>query len=718
MSNQITPNPSVPTQIVQELKFPQYINNLGIIPTSYKDSMSYSETLAWFCKYLENTVIPTLNQNGQAVQELQGLYIELKSYVDNYFTNLDVQDEIDKKLDEMVENGTISDILSNYFHELEVDYDQKYENIQDNINTQIAQLNTKIEALGDIGPIPVSSVSNMTDHDKIYLNVTNGEWYYYDGTQFTSGGIYQSSQNLSDLEGLIEAFQSYNIKGIFDFSVGNVGTTTGEVITNYQRIYTTNIISAPYSIYIDKSTYVQTNLYFYNNDNSFNKAWENSQNASKGCYIPAGQKFRISCFYVTPPDPIPSLIDTDPKESNLYIALKMYKYSDYKEMQLQSLRSQSLNINTSDLKYNYDFFIGDYGSANGLSETPGSFKRILTWYVLKFDKDIRIKSKISAQSYIWYYDDVAGTNPSGQGWKDIYNSEVVIPAGQCFRFVTSYSSTYAEALYDVYNNDVFKNLIFETVEEITPPNYTNPNIHYIRSIAHQGYSSVDHINYCKLEGYQNAKDYGFDYGELDIRMTSDNVLVCSHDDTFESGGETITISENTYSDLAELDYHGGQLATFESIIALCKQVGLGVYIDHLYTLNNTGWGLMFEIIKKYQMQDNVVFLCNTNQAQITRVLNFNYKAEILIVTESTNVESIVALINANKTNFNKFSIDTNHVNYSIESLNSLVDGLPSDVHVEVWTIDNVNTFKQFMPYVSGITSNDYSIMQILENIDD
>ena len=112
MSEQITPNPSVPSQVVAEVTFPKFINNLGIIPTSYKDSMSYYECLAWLCKYLEETVIPTVNQNGNAVQELQNLYIELNSYVANYFENLDVQEEINNKLDEMATDGTLENIIN------------------------------------------------------------------------------------------------------------------------------------------------------------------------------------------------------------------------------------------------------------------------------------------------------------------------------------------------------------------------------------------------------------------------------------------------------------------------------------------------------------------------------------------------------------------------------------------------------------------------------
>ncbi len=114
--SEITNNPAVPTQIVGSVKFPNFITNLGIIPTSYKDSMSYYECLAWLCKFLEETVLPTVNQNGQATEELQALYVELNSYVSNYFDNLDVQEEINNKLDDMVEDGTLQEIIAEYLN--------------------------------------------------------------------------------------------------------------------------------------------------------------------------------------------------------------------------------------------------------------------------------------------------------------------------------------------------------------------------------------------------------------------------------------------------------------------------------------------------------------------------------------------------------------------------------------------------------------------------
>ena len=85
---------------------------IGELPSSYIETMSYYEMLVWFCEYLRNTVIPTVNNNASAVQELQQLYKDLQNYVNNYFDNLDVQEEIDNKIDDMVESGEFQQILA------------------------------------------------------------------------------------------------------------------------------------------------------------------------------------------------------------------------------------------------------------------------------------------------------------------------------------------------------------------------------------------------------------------------------------------------------------------------------------------------------------------------------------------------------------------------------------------------------------------------------
>ncbi|MBO7712814.1 MAG: hypothetical protein J6S85_04540 [Methanobrevibacter sp.] len=85
--------------------FKNFCMTIGNLPTSYLESMSYYETLCWLIKYLENTIKPAVNQNAEALKELQ-------EYVSNYFDNLDVTDEINAKLDDMAESGELAEIIN------------------------------------------------------------------------------------------------------------------------------------------------------------------------------------------------------------------------------------------------------------------------------------------------------------------------------------------------------------------------------------------------------------------------------------------------------------------------------------------------------------------------------------------------------------------------------------------------------------------------------
>lgn len=89
-------------------RLPSFIHQcmtIGAIPTSYKMSLTYEEQLMWFCNFLENEVIPVVNNNSEVVQELK-----------NWFENLDVQNEIDNKLEEMAESGELEEIIAQYLN--------------------------------------------------------------------------------------------------------------------------------------------------------------------------------------------------------------------------------------------------------------------------------------------------------------------------------------------------------------------------------------------------------------------------------------------------------------------------------------------------------------------------------------------------------------------------------------------------------------------------
>lgn len=83
-----------------------------VLPITYDDSLSYYELLNKVVNYLNemlndiNLVETNVGKTISAVRRLHGWCEELKTYVDNYFTNLDVQEEINNKLDSMVSDPT------------------------------------------------------------------------------------------------------------------------------------------------------------------------------------------------------------------------------------------------------------------------------------------------------------------------------------------------------------------------------------------------------------------------------------------------------------------------------------------------------------------------------------------------------------------------------------------------------------------------------------
>lgn len=144
----------VPTMRVPPIK--KICMTIGQLPASYVESMSYYEMLVWFIHYLRDDIIPVVNANGEATQELQELFVELQNYVNNYFDNLDVQDEIDHKLDEMVEDGTLENILNNY--------------------TQLTKVyNTYTDMIADTGLVDDQKVKTLG----YYAINDGGSAYYY-----------------------------------------------------------------------------------------------------------------------------------------------------------------------------------------------------------------------------------------------------------------------------------------------------------------------------------------------------------------------------------------------------------------------------------------------------------------------------------------------------------------------------------------------------------
>lgn len=83
------------------------------IPQVFDDSLSYYEALCAMWKYLDETV-KVINNNAMITEDFIVKVNELHDYVENYFANLDVQEEINNKLDQMALDGTLQEIITTY----------------------------------------------------------------------------------------------------------------------------------------------------------------------------------------------------------------------------------------------------------------------------------------------------------------------------------------------------------------------------------------------------------------------------------------------------------------------------------------------------------------------------------------------------------------------------------------------------------------------------
>ena len=90
-----------------------------------------------FCKLGEeiNKLIESMNLSGEQVEELTTAFNDLQDYVNNYFENLDVQEEINNKLNQMVQDGTLENIIN--------------EQIFSNLNEQITSNTNDINLLNE-----------------------------------------------------------------------------------------------------------------------------------------------------------------------------------------------------------------------------------------------------------------------------------------------------------------------------------------------------------------------------------------------------------------------------------------------------------------------------------------------------------------------------------------------------------------------------------------
>ena len=130
-----------------------------VLPLVYDDSLSYYELLCKVVNYLNNT-IADVNTLGTDVDNLNRAYNELQRYVNNYFSTLDVQEEINNKLDVMAQDGSLSALIQPLFDTYKTE-----------INNEVNQQNNKIGVLENRMNTFTSLPSGSTSGDAELIDI-------------------------------------------------------------------------------------------------------------------------------------------------------------------------------------------------------------------------------------------------------------------------------------------------------------------------------------------------------------------------------------------------------------------------------------------------------------------------------------------------------------------------------------------------------------------
>lgn len=108
-----------------------------------------------------NQLIRTANEQNTKIAEYIQQFIELREYVEDYFKNLDVQEEINNKLDEMADDGTLANIIANFIQNEVTIYAPDYDDAGDLAIYEFKKNNDKKLLIVDFGQYSADAYTKL-----------------------------------------------------------------------------------------------------------------------------------------------------------------------------------------------------------------------------------------------------------------------------------------------------------------------------------------------------------------------------------------------------------------------------------------------------------------------------------------------------------------------------------------------------------------------------
>lgn len=607
-------------------------------------------------------------------------------------------------------------------------YNTKVKQRIDNVNSN---LQTQISALASGAPLAASSTAEMTDTSKVYVNTTDGDWYYYNGSSWVSGGTYQSSGVADDSIGLD------NIKdGITKFNLYQPAAT---LISSNTRIRVSDRpffrAGSVFEFNIPENFQWNIVKHVYEPSYSYQTVlgWTGSTTKYE---VTADARYEINFRKVGEPELSEDDISTVLSALKCYSVIKNignrvieYYPSQTNKIELTEQYSSGGSSNNIHIRTDVAYFIlcenyVHYTNARGWQPATGNIH--YPYQAIKYDLSSygTVTEEQSSGYYIGKIDVVLPNNyvlilntlDTTMRVKPVLQldpNEIVLvrnSAGYCGGGVF----TEMVQSYNVRKNasDIYS---LQTTISAFNPDFDD----IVKGINHRGYNPIAPEN--TIPAFQESKRQGFKYVETDVSFTSDRVPVLLHDATIDrTSNGTGQLGDMTYNEVSQYDfgswksevYAGTKIPTLQEFLVVCRNLGLHPYLELKNAQNPTEAEIqgVVDMVEACGMKGKVTYSSFLDEL-LTYVKDYDEEARIGY-TPNTNtitqayIDRAVAL----KTGKNEviFSPDYNNVTSTVIDMCKAAD-LP----LEVWTIGNPTTIVGLDPYVTGVTSNNLIAGKVL-----
>lgn len=207
-------------------------------------------------------------QNYYNKSEIDATVEEINATIDEKADTTEIETEITAINNTLNSKANTTDVATAYATKTEMNDLISHEtSIRTNVDNT---LQDEINSLASGSPLVASSTSGMTDTTRVYVNTTDGKWYYHNGSAWTQGGTYQASESSDDVNKLLD--YKKELEKIIDNKSNLIssvipgtyytGTTGNSIVVHSNSGYNATIIRIPKSRKITSNANISNNFSF------------------------------------------------------------------------------------------------------------------------------------------------------------------------------------------------------------------------------------------------------------------------------------------------------------------------------------------------------------------------------------------------------------------------------------------------------------------------